>query len=227
MKKIVISLILFSGILSGQSFLVQKVKGDVKAQVGLNENWTNVKDGSVFNANTIVQTGKKSSAEIKIDNQEFILGQSSAVDLSKIKKMSVDDLLLALAMEDMINAPMKKDKTESKNTAVYGAEENGKTIPFINSDDFGIKRLNGAVKLAESGYDGSSIIFAKETFRKYPDTNLLPPYRIYFADELYKLGLYREAYDDFSHIQKLKLNQDQSKKVSNRLDDLGKKLARQ
>jgi hypothetical protein len=227
MKKILIGLILFSGILFGQTFLVQNVKGDVKAQVALNENWTNVKDGSAFSANTIVQTGKKSSAEIKINDQEFILNQSSAVDLNMIKKMSVDDLLLALAMEDMINAPMKKDKTESKNTAVYGAEENGKTIPFVNSDDFGIKRLNGAVELSENGYNGSSIIFAKETFRKYPDTNLLPSYRIFFANELYKLGLYREAYDDFSDIQKLKLNKNQSKEVSDRLDDLGKKLAKQ
>jgi hypothetical protein len=227
MKKVIIGLILFNVILSAQTFLTEHARGDVKAQIGLNENWTNVKDGSDFNANTVIETGKKSSVEIKTNDQNFTLDQSSAIDLSKIKRMSVDDLLMGLAMEDMINAPVKKNKTESKNTAVYGAEVNGKSIPFINSDNFGIKRLNGAVKLAESGYDGSSIIYAKETFRKYPDTNLLPSYRIYFADELYKLGLYREAYDDFSHIQKLKLNKDQSEEVSSKLDDLSKKLAKQ
>jgi len=210
-----------------QSFTAENVKGDVQAQFGLSEKWNKVKDGLSLDTNTVVETGKKSSIEIKYHSKSFTLDQSSAINLKYLKKMSVDDVLLALAMEDMMNAPKKNDEDKAKSTAVYGAEENGKSIPFMNSDDFGIKRLNGAVKLTENGYEGSAVIFAHETFRKYPDTNNLPGYRIYFANVLYKLGLYREAYDDFSNIKTLKLDENQKTEVGSKLEDLRKKLAKE
>ena len=41
--------------------------------------------------------------------------------------------------------------------------------PEVKTDDFGIKRLNGAMQLAKNGFKESSVVFAKETYRKYPD----------------------------------------------------------
>lgn len=209
-----------------QSFTAEKVKGNVQAQFGLSEKWSKIKDGSLLDTNTVIETGKMSSVEIMFHNKNFTLEQSSAINLKYLKNMSADDVLLALAMEDIMNAPKKNDKDRAKSTAVYGAEENGKSIPFMNFDNFGIKRLNGAVRLAENGYEGSAVIFANETYRKYPDTKSFPGYRMYFADVLDKLGLYREAYDDFSSIKALKLDEKQKIEVSNKLKDLSKKLAR-
>ena len=56
----------------------------------------------------------------------------------------------------------------------------------MKTDDFGIKRLNGAMQLAKNGFKESSVVFAKETYRKYPDSKQIPSYRIYFADILLK-----------------------------------------
>ena len=53
-------------------------------------------------------------------NIKFTLKESAAVTVDNIKKMTIDDLLLALAMEDMMNAPRKKDENKSKSTQVYG-----------------------------------------------------------------------------------------------------------
>ncbi len=224
MKKILFIIIAITGILSAQSFKVDKVVGNVKAQIGTSEKWVEVRSGDSYDANTVLQTGKNSSVQLESKDLKFTLKESSALPLASIKKMSIDDLLLALAMEDIINAPKKKEESKSKNTAVYGAEVNGAKTPEIGSDNFGIKKLNGAVQLSESGFKESAIVTSKEAFRKYPGTEKLSNFRIYFADILKDLGLNEEAYDEFTSIKSLKLTQQQSTQVNNNLDELGKKL---
>jgi Tfp pilus assembly pilus retraction ATPase PilT len=52
--------------------------------------------------------------------------------------MSVDELLLALAMENIINTPRKKGNDKSGSTAVYGADEQKKEVDF----SFGVQNLS-------------------------------------------------------------------------------------
>ena len=110
---IIITVILFlviilTDITFAQAYKAEKVKGDVKAQIGASEKWIDVKDGMELNANTIISTGKNSSLQIANSDTKFTLKENSVLSVSDIKKMSLDDLILALAMEDMINAPKKK-----------------------------------------------------------------------------------------------------------------------
>ncbi|HED38215.1 MAG TPA: hypothetical protein ENI76_08220, partial [Ignavibacteria bacterium] len=140
MKKIIFTICLFSGLLLAQTFKVEALKGDIKAQTGTNENWVNVHKGEAFQSNTTILTGEKSSVRLVWNNNNFTLKELSAVSLFDIKKMSLDDLILALAMEDMINAPHKKEQVNSKNTAVYGTEINGVGIPIVKSNNFGIEK---------------------------------------------------------------------------------------
>ena len=137
--------------------------------------------------------------------------------------MSTDDLLLALAMEDMINAPKTNGKGSSNNTATYGNKENNKDVK-TSVDNFGIMRLNGAVQLANSGLKESAVIFAKETYRKYPDTKQFPKYRIFFADILNEKGLYEEALREYFEIQKLELTKEEKAKVESRVNAINKIL---
>jgi hypothetical protein len=159
---------------------------------------------------------------LKGNKVNFKLGESSAVSVSNIKKMNIDELLLALAMEDMMNAP-KEIKKSSDNTAVYGTKEGENTLQII-TDDFGIKRLNGAVQLAENSLEESAVVAAKETYRKYPDTKNLPSYRIYFANILNDKGLYEEALDEYVDIQKLKLTDDERTEVNKKTESIKMKL---
>ncbi len=225
MKKILI-LVLFlaAGILSAQQFKVEKAAGNVKAQIGGSEKWTAIKTGDVLAANSIVLTGEKSSLVLGGNGTKLSLKESSALPLPYLKKMSVDDLILALAMQDMINSPRKKEEANSKNTAVYGAEINGVKIPFVPSSNFGVQRLNGAVQLAEIGFKESAIVDAKETFRKYPGTKSIASFRIYFANLLADLNLNEDAYNEFKQISSLKLDSRQKQEVTSKLDSLSKKL---
>ena len=222
--KMVLVLFLLSFTLYAQTYKVEKIDGIVKVQVGTDEKWVDVKEGTVLKSNSTLKTGEKSSVKIKSDELNFILKESSAISVSSIKKMTLDELLLALAMEDMLNAPKKKEKTNGKNTAVYGTEEKGNKDLHISSDDFGIKRLNGALQLAENGFKESAVVAAKETYRKYPSTKELAQFRIYFADILYERGLYEEAYDEFGLIKNLKLSDKEKTEVENKLEIISKKL---
>ena len=138
--------------------------------------------------------------------------------------MTTDELLLALAMEDMINAPKSNGKSNSGNTAVYGEKEGKEKSTDLSANDFGIKRLNGAKQLAENGLKESGIIFAKETYRKYPETKQLASYRIYFADILFEKALYTEALGEYLEIKKLDLNKEQSSKIEAQINHINKIL---
>lgn len=207
-----------------QSFKLQKVKGEVKVQKGTSEKWEQVKSGEIIPADAVITTGKNSYVKINGNHTRLFLQSFSALRLSSLKRMSLNDLILALAMDDMINAPKKKEKINSKNTAVYGAEINGIKSPMIDSNDLGIKKLNGAVQLSENGYKESAIVVAEETFRKYPETKNMPRYRIYFANILYDLHLNEDAYEDFKSIEKLKLTDNEKQEVDSKIVLLAKKL---
>ena len=224
MKKVILLFFIFAGVLAAQTFKAEKVKGNVEAQIGTSESWIGITNGKSLPANTVVSTGKNSSVQLIEKDIDFKLKSSSALSLSSIKKMTVNDLILALAMEDMLNAPKKKEQLNSKNTAVYGAEINGIKAPIIESDNFGIKRLNGAVQLAESGYKESAVVEAKDTFRKYPETSKIAAFRIYFANILFNLGLNEDAYDDFKSIESLKMDKEQENEVKSEMEILANRL---
>ncbi len=224
MKKIFLFTMLAAGLLSAQSFKIEKAKGSVSAQIGTNEKWNSVITGETLPANSMIETGKNSQVQIDNGKIKFTLGGSSALPLSNLKKMSLNDLILALAMEDMLNAPKKKQEANSKNTAVYGAQINGIKLPVVETNDFGIMRLNGAVQLAEAGFKESAVADSKDTFRKYPATKNVASFRIYFANILADLGLSEDAYDEYKQIQSLKLTSDQKQQVQKSMDELAMKL---
>lgn len=85
---------------------------------------------------------------------------------------------------------------------------------------FGIKRLNGAMQLAKSGLKESSVVFAKETYRKYPDSKKIPSYRIFLADILYEKGLYEEALGEYFEIQQCDLTDVESREISSSVESI-------
>lgn len=218
-------LILFTTILiNAQNYKVEKVNGNVKVQISGSEEWKEVKPGNSLPSNSLLYADENSSIQLSGNNGYFVLKGSSALVAGSIKNITLEELILALAMEEILNAPKKKENNDSQTTAVYGMEQKGKSLD-VNSGEFGIKRLNGAKQLAESGFKESALISAKEIYRKYPQTLESIEHRIYFADILTQLEIYDEAYTEFEKISKLKLNEKDKNSVNDRIEYLKKKLA--
>jgi len=222
MKLIIIILFSVTSIIA-QSFTVEKISGETVYRANGDEEWVNLKVGDKIPENATIATGEHSNLQISNGGVDFSLEELSAISISNIKKMSVDDFLLALALEDVLNAPPDTNKY-SDNTAVYGARESEVNTSHIKSDDFGIKRLNGAVQLAELGFEESAVVASRETFRKYPDTKTLTVYRIFFADILLEKNLYEEALTEYTDIKKYNLNENEKSYVEEKLELIRKKL---
>lgn len=222
--KIFLMTILCISLLSAQEFNAIKIKGEVKYRTSTSEVWYELKEGTHLEPTDFVATGERSSVQIKRAGQQFNLEELSAVSLSSIKPMTTDELLLALAMEDMINAPKPNNKDNSSSTAVYGNKENEGEKLNLKDDDFGIKRLNGAIQLAKNGFKESSVVFAKETYRKYPESKQIPYFRIFFADLLYEKELYEEALGEYMDISKLELKNEEKNHVERRIKNINQLL---
>ncbi|MFN3872404.1 MAG: hypothetical protein ACK4R9_05340 [Ignavibacterium sp.] len=225
MKKIIIIVLLIYSVVFPQKFKIEKTSGTVKALTGNSEIWNSVKSGDELPVNSILTVEKNSSVKISGNDILLTLNENSAVTLSSLKKMNTEDLLLALAMENILSAPRKNKNNNSQSTAVYGKNEFEKN-PVVSNEEFGLKRLNGAKQLAENGLKESAVVTAKEVYRKYPSTKSLADYRIFFADILFEKKLYEEALDDYNEIQKLNLTEPQKEKVNQRIEEIKKKLAK-
>lgn len=224
MKKIILLVCISLNFAFAQKFYVERVFGTVKVQMGSSEKWISLKEGTELLPYSTISTEEKSSVVLVKENIKFILKEISAINVSNIKPMSIDELLLALAMEDMISTPRKKTDNKSRSTQVYGNPIGSDKTVIDSGNDFGLLRLNGAKQLAESGFKESAVVAARETFRKYPDTKKLIPFRIYFANLLYEKGLFEEAYEDFKSFKDFSMTEKEKSEINSKLELLSTRL---
>lgn len=225
MKKLLIIFFLSSLQLFAQKFVVEKVSGKVEALIGTSEKWIQIHKGDKLTGSDLLSTNKNSYVLLRRDKSKFLLKSNAALGLNNIRKLSINDLLLALAMEEIENVPKKQENGITRNTAVYGTNESESNtkVPFIK-DKLGVKKLNGAKLLAENGYRESAVIVAKETYRKYPATKKLISDRLYFVNVLKNLGLYQEANGELQNIKKIHLDKRWKYKVEKIENEIKMKL---
>lgn len=223
--KLLILFFVLIAVVHGQVYRVENVTGKVKALVGASDNWVDVEPGMELKPNTLIMTDANSTISVSGEAVRFTLRPSAALTVGSIKKMTLNDLLLALALEEILSSPRKEDNSKAKNTVIYGAPA-AKAVPGNKSlDELGLMKLNGARQLVESGFENSGLVAAKETFRQYPGTRNRIADRIYFADVLYSLKLNEEAYAEYNEILRLKLSAEEKRIISDKIAEIKKKLA--
>ncbi len=220
MKHIIILTLLFASILFAQDFKVNKITGKVLVQKGIEDSFAPVKIGDVLNGSDLIITEENSFIQLERENNRFILKANSALGLNHIRNISVNDLLLALAMEEIRNIPTNKQNGIEKNTAVYGENISTNVEGKLPINKLGKMKINGAKQLSENGFNESAIIVSKDTFRKYPSTKLNFEDRIYFANLLEELNLFNETLDEYKSISKLALTKTQQIFVRNKVENI-------
>jgi hypothetical protein len=218
MKKILLIILFYITPLFAQEFIIEKISGNVLVMKGTAEEWISVKTGQKLSGDDLIATAGKSFIQLSNKEGRFILQSNSALNLNAVKKLSINELLLALAAEEIRNIPSGKSKSGLKNTAVYGKEESRGKILVPSLKELGNKKINGARQLAESGYKESALVVAKETYRKYPETKSNFEDRLYFVDIMMNLNLKSEAASELKDIKDAKPNVAVIKEVDLRLD---------
>ena len=222
--KILMFVLFVSQILFAQDFIVQKVSGNVFVQKGFEEKTQKVNTGDKLKSNDLIITDESAFIHLKDKNgNSFVLKSNSAVGVNYLRKMSLNDLILALTQEEIRTVPRNSNKTP--NTAVYGTEARMKK-PFDFQNKLGQKKINGAKQLAESGFVESAILAAKETFRIYPATGKNFGDRLYFADLVKNLGLDEESISEYNKISKIAETDAQKEILSNRIEGVNLKIIR-
>ena len=167
MKKLFFCILCIVVSTNAQEFTVEKVSGVVMYLSGTSEKWVNVKSGQILSSNTLILAESNSLVRLKKADEIFILRGDAAITLDEIR-----------------NVPKIKSNGLSKNTAVYGSNEQKNKSAYSDDKYLGEKKIKGARQLSENGYQESSIIAAKEVFRNYPSINTKFDERLYFADLL-------------------------------------------
>jgi hypothetical protein len=223
MKTIILILGLSISILA-QQFTVENIVGEVKILSGTSEEWKSVQVGQQLIGSDLLLTDEKSSIRLKNDKGTFLINDNIAVGLKNIRKVSLNDLVLALALEDIRNVPKKKLNGDSKNTAVYGSEVKETEDLEIKNEHLGYLKLNGAKFLHKNEFTESAIIVAKEVFRNFPSIANSFEDRLYFADLLNGLELHQEAASEYAQIQNLNISNVQKLIIDNKKEELSIKL---
>ena len=141
MKKIICILFVLTINIAAQEYYVEKVSGNVQALIGTGEKWIEVTIGQKLHSTDLISTDAKSFIQITNKESRFILQSNSALGLSSIKKMTLNELLLALAMEEIRNIPKTKSNQSTRNTAVYGSEVSSGKLASVTVNDIGLKKL--------------------------------------------------------------------------------------
>lgn len=217
-------MMLFTLTTLAQEFKVVRKFGEVKVLKSTSEKWENVKKGEILESTDLLLTNDNSLVEIIIGKEKLLVKSDAAIGLNHIKKVSINDLILALTLDEIRNVPKIKSKSNSKSTAVYGSNSAVEKSEILKEDELGRKKLNGAKILSESGYIESSIIVAKEVFRKHKIIANNFDDRMYFAGLLNKLELYQEAASEYSRIDKFDLEISEKQILNKKKIEVSKKL---
>ena len=189
---------------------VETARGDVRARHGVTESWTAVARGDVLKPNDSIRTGRESQAVIRVQGEEgtrtISLPGEVIVELSDIRELTQEELMLKLTMEKVRMAPSdwKTDELGVPGAAVvHGSDRSSGETPLENDLATGKLHLNGARVLFDNNLYSTCILRGMEVFRRYPALASSVPDRMMVADALARTGLKGEALAEYGAVSEM------------------------
>jgi hypothetical protein len=175
-----------------------------------------------------MRTGKKGSAVIVAVlhgdvTKRITLPPDVIVDMSDIRDLSQEELMLKLTMEK-VRASSYEWKNEELRipdaTVVHGAQRGSAQAPAAPRES-GQLQWNGARLLFENGFYSTGVLKALEIFRLFPAVASVVANRLAVGDALEKTGLHGEALSEYGAIAQLDgLTAEQKSAVRSRMERL-------
>jgi hypothetical protein len=208
---------------------VQRMQGDVSVRQGVTEVWTRVAVGDVLRPDDTMKTGLKGSAVLMVSMgngtfKRISLPPEVIVDMSDIRELSQDELMLKLTMEKVRSSPYewKNEDLQVPNAAViHGTDKSTVSAALENDPAVGLMQLNGTRVLYENGYYSTCALKAMEVFRFHPSLAGRFEDRLLVAEALEKARLRGEAINEYGTMLKMQsLTVKQRDLVQARMEDL-------
>jgi hypothetical protein len=208
---------------------VQRMQGDVSVRQGVTEVWTRVAVGDVLRPDDTMKTGLKGSAVLMVSMgngtfKRISLPPEVIVDMSDIRELSQDELMLKLTMEKVRSSPYewKNEDLQVPNAAViHGTDKSTGSAALENDPAVGLMQLNGTRVLYENGYYSTCALKAMEVFRFHPSLAGRFEDRLLVAEALEKARLRGEAINEYGTMLKMQsLTVKQRDLVQARMEDL-------
>jgi hypothetical protein len=222
---IVMVLFLIVGSLAAQLKVVS-VKGDVSVRHGINEQWVAVAQGDVLKPEDSIRLAKKASATLLTENKTRLqIPEMTVLDLSDLRMLTQEELLLKLAMERVRVVPDKGRENDfhiPRTTTMHGANMGGNDAGVPQGVNTGVMQINGVKVLYNNGFYATSVLKAKEIFRLVPQTASMIDARLLVAGALEKMDVNAEALTEYTEIAKEQLSQSQRSVVEGKIAQLKK-----
>ncbi len=213
MKTALVIAVLFLAVRAAAGdIVIQKMQGEVSVRHGVTETWTKVAPGDVLRPDDTMKTGKKGSALIVVSPaaagavKTVLLPGDVIVDMSDIRDLSQEELMLKLTMEKVraSSYQWKSDDLRIPSAAVVHGADKSTGANLSESDPAtGVLELNGAHVLFENGFFATCALIGMEVFRLYPPLGKEFRNRMMVAEALDKAKLRGEAVNEYGAISTL------------------------
>ncbi len=204
-----ILLLLAAGFAVGGEYItLQKIQGEVSVRPGVTETWIKARSGDLLKADATVRTGQVSSALIVLSptNKRISLPANVIVDISDIRDLTQEELMLKLTMEKVraSSYEWKNKEMNTPNTTINHGDPKDKKESLAESNtELGILQLNGTRVLYQNGFYSTSALKTLEILRQYPPLAAQYKNRILVAEALEKANLKSEAMNEYVVISSL------------------------
>jgi len=209
--------------------VVQKIQGEVSVRQGVTEVWNRIAAGDVLRPDDTMKTGVKGSAVLLVrgesgEAKRITLPQEVIVDLSDIRDLTQEELMLKLTMEKVRSSSYQWKNNElqiPRAAVVHGGNVTSPEGPAQNDPAVGVFRLNGTRVLFENGFYSTCALKSMEVFRLYPALGRKFENRLLVAEALGKARLRGEALNEYGSLLTLDgLSPDQQDLVKARMAEL-------
>ncbi|MGA9115925.1 MAG: hypothetical protein WB626_04040 [Bacteroidota bacterium] len=204
----------------GTEAWVRSVSGDVQVRRGVAEEWSDVRAGDTLGADATLRTGTGSGAVIAARREgagpvlSLPLPAETMLDVSDLRRLSPEELMLKLAMERVRSSPYEWNQEElrvPRSTVVHGPDR--LSGPALAAEDarVGWMLLNGARALFAGGFYSTCALRTLEVLRRYPSLGSDFGARYLAAEALERADLLREAVAEYLQAARLESATDQER----------------
>jgi hypothetical protein len=183
--------------------IVQHIHGDVSVRHGVAEGWSKVASGDVLRPDDTMKTGEKGAAVLVASTpagkKTIALPPDVIVDMSDIRDLSPEDLMLKLTMEKVraSSYQWKNEDLQIPHAAVMHGADQAPASLHEGDPAVGILQFNGVHVLFTNGFYATCALKGMEILRRYPSLESGFDNRFLVAEALEKADLRGEARNEY------------------------------